>query len=69
MRPRAVRAQQSTAGMNPKGIETMPLLPEPADLLTVHRAATEFEAMTIRDLLETAGIRAMVRSRQVRAMP
>jgi len=50
---------------NPKAVETMPLLPEPADLRTVHRAGTEFEAMTIRDLLEAAGIKVMVRSRQV----
>lgn len=43
----------------------MPLLPEPADVAKVFEAATEFEAMTIRDLLESAGVRAMIRSRQV----
>lgn len=43
----------------------MPLLPEPRDIVAVHQATTEFEAMTIRDLLERAGIRTMIRSRQV----
>lgn len=43
----------------------MPLLPEPGDVVAVHEATTEFEAMTIRDLLERAGIRTMVRSRHV----
>ncbi len=43
----------------------MPLLPEPRDIVAVHQATTEFEAMTIRDLLENAGVRAMVRSRLV----
>ncbi len=43
----------------------MPLLPEPRDVVAVHEATTEFEAMTIRDLLERASIRTMVRSRHV----
>lgn len=43
----------------------MPLLPEPRDVTKVYEATTEFEAMTIRDLLESAGVRAMIRSRQV----
>lgn len=43
----------------------MPLLPEPRDIVAVHQATTEFEAMTIRDLLENAGVRVMVRSRLV----
>lgn len=43
----------------------MPLLPLPDDVVAVHAAATEFEAIAIRDLLEAAGVRAMVRSRRV----
>lgn len=43
----------------------MRLLPEPRDVVSVWQATTEFEAMTIRDLLESAGVRVMIRSRQV----
>lgn len=43
----------------------MPLLPEPRDVVRVYDATSEFEAMTIRDLLGAAGIRAMIRSRHV----
>ncbi|MGQ0548823.1 MAG: putative signal transducing protein [Armatimonadota bacterium] len=43
----------------------MPLLPEPQDVATVYEATSEFEAMTIRDLLESAGVRTMIRSRHV----
>ncbi len=41
----------------------MPLLPAPDDVVVVHEATREFEAIAIRDLLEGAGIRTMVRSR------
>lgn len=40
----------------------MPLLPPPRDLVSVHMAATEFEARVIHDLLQDAGIGAMMRS-------
>ena len=43
----------------------MPLLPPPQDVVSVHKAATELEARIIHDLLEDAGIHAMVRSRLV----
>lgn len=43
----------------------MPLLPEPRDVVRVFDATNEFEAITIRDLLGAAGIRAMIRSRHV----
>ena len=41
----------------------MPLLPEPDDVVAIHEATRQFEAIAIRDLLEGAGIRTMVRSR------
>jgi hypothetical protein len=41
----------------------MPLLPHPRDIVVVHEATSEFEAIAIRDILEGAGIRAMIRSR------
>ena len=43
----------------------MPIWPPPGDVVVVHGAASEFEAIAIRDLLETAGVRAMIRSRVV----
>lgn len=43
----------------------MGLLPESRDIVSVYDATSEFEAMTIRDLLDAAGIRAMIRSRHV----
>ena len=43
----------------------MPFLPTPRDVVSVHRATTELEAQIIHDLLEDAGIHAMVRSRLV----
>ena len=43
----------------------MPLLPEPRDVVAVHEATNEFEAMTICNLLESNGLRAMARSRVV----
>jgi hypothetical protein len=43
----------------------MPLLPPPRDVIAVHKATTELEAHIIRDLLEDAGIHAMVRSHLV----
>ncbi len=43
----------------------MPLMPEPSDVVAVWQATTEFEAITIRDLLEASGIRTMVRSRHI----
>lgn len=43
----------------------MPLLPEPEDVVAVHEATSEFEAIAIRDLLEAAGVLTMVRSRVV----
>ena len=43
----------------------MPLLPPPNDVVAVHEAASEFEAIAIRDLLEAAGVQTMVRSRLV----
>jgi hypothetical protein len=44
-------------------------LPRPADVVVVHEASSEFEAMTIRDLLASAGIDAMVRTRFVPGYP
>ena len=41
----------------------MPLLPTPEDVVAVHEATSEFEAIALRDLLEAAGIRTMIRSR------
>ncbi len=41
----------------------MPLLPEPEDVVAVHEATSEFEAIAIRDFLEAAGVATMVRSR------
>lgn len=41
------------------------MLPPPRDVVPVHQAASEFEAIAIRDLLEAAGVNAMVRSRVV----
>jgi len=41
----------------------MPLLPEPEDVVAVHEATSEFEAIAIRDFLEAAGVPTMVRSR------
>ncbi|MDR7545265.1 MAG: DUF2007 domain-containing protein [Armatimonadota bacterium] len=43
----------------------MPLLPAPRDVAVVHRATSDFEAISIRDLLEASGLRVMVRSRRV----
>jgi hypothetical protein len=43
----------------------MPLLPAPKDVAVVHRATNDFEAISIRDLLEASGLRVMVRSRRV----
>lgn len=43
----------------------MPIWPAPGDVVVVHGAASEFEAIAIRDLLEAAGVRAMIRSRLV----
>ncbi len=45
----------------------MPLLPAPDDVVAVHEATSEFEAIAIRDLLESTGIRTMVRSRALPA--
>jgi hypothetical protein len=41
------------------------LIPEPRDVVVVHEAISEFETITIRDLLEDAGVRVMVRSRVI----
>jgi hypothetical protein len=41
----------------------MPLLPEPGDVVAVHEATSEFEAIAIRDLLRAAGVLTMIRSR------
>lgn len=43
----------------------MPVLPQPEDVAVVHRATSEFEAISIRDILEAAGVPVMVRSRVV----
>ncbi|MDI6771983.1 MAG: hypothetical protein QME77_05280 [bacterium] len=43
----------------------MPIWPAPGDVVVVHGAASEFEAIAIRDLLEAAGVHAMIRSRVV----
>jgi hypothetical protein len=43
----------------------VPLLPPPQDVVSVHKATTELEAQIMRDMLEDAGIHAMVRSRLV----
>ncbi|MDQ7839777.1 MAG: DUF2007 domain-containing protein [bacterium] len=43
----------------------MPMWPAPGDVVVVHGAATEFEAIAIRDLLEAAGVHTMIRSRVV----
>ncbi len=37
----------------------------PRDLVSVHGAAGEFEAVAVRDALRAAGLRAMVRSRRI----
>lgn len=37
----------------------------PRDLVTVHEATSEFEAIAVRDALEAAGLRVMVRSRRI----
>jgi len=47
----------------------MQWLPKPTDVVAVHEAASEFEAMTIRDLLAAAGIDAMIRTRFVPGYP
>jgi hypothetical protein len=39
--------------------------PEPGDVVAVHEATSQFEAIAIRDLLEAAGVLTMVRSRVV----
>jgi len=44
-------------------------LPKPTDVVVIHEASSEFEAMTIRDLLGAAGIDAMVRTRFVPGYP
>lgn len=41
----------------------MSLLPRPQDVVTVHEATSEFEAIAIRDALEAAGIPVLTRSR------
>jgi hypothetical protein len=43
----------------------MPLLPQPRDVVPVHKASDQLEATIIRDLLCQAGIDAMIRSRLV----
>ncbi len=40
-------------------------LPEPGDVVRVHRAATEVEALAVEQALRAAGLRVLVRSRQV----
>jgi hypothetical protein len=35
------------------------------DVAVVHRASTEFEAISVREMLEAAGLRAVIRSRLV----
>ena len=40
-------------------------LPEPADVVRVHQAATEVEALALEQALRAAGLRAWIRSRQV----
>jgi len=47
----------------------MQWLPKPTDVVVVHEALSEFEAMTIRDLLASAGIDAMIRTRFVPGYP
>jgi hypothetical protein len=47
----------------------MQWLPKPTDVVVAHEAASEFEAMTIRDLLAAAGIDAMIRTRFVPGYP
>jgi hypothetical protein len=37
----------------------------PNDVAVVHQATTEFEAISVREMLEAAGLRAVVRSRLV----
>ncbi len=44
-------------------------LPKPTDVVTIYEATSEFEAMTIRDALEVAGIRAMIRTRFIPGYP
>ena len=41
----------------------MSLLPRPHDVVAVHEATSEFEAIAIRDALEAAGIPVLTRSR------
>jgi hypothetical protein len=41
------------------------MLPPPRDLVSIRQASTQFEARTLCDLLEAAGIPVMVRSRLV----
>ncbi len=41
----------------------MSLLPHPQDVVAVHEATSEFEAIAIRDVLEAAGIPVLTRSR------
>ncbi len=43
----------------------MPIWPAPRDVVVVHGATSEFEAIAIRDLLASAGLHAMLRSRLV----
>lgn len=43
----------------------MPVWPKPGDVVVVHGASSEFEAIAIRDLLEAAGVHAIIRSRVV----
>jgi len=40
-------------------------LPAPADVVCVHRATTEVEAIAVEQVLRASGLRVWVRSRQV----
>lgn len=37
----------------------------PRDMAVVHQATSEFEAISVRDMLQAAGVRAFIRSRRV----
>lgn len=43
----------------------MPMWAGPGDVAVAHQATTEFEAISVRDMLEAAGVHAFIRSRLV----
>lgn len=43
----------------------MPAWAGPGDVAVVHQATTEFEAISVREMLEAAGVHAFIRSRLV----